>query len=239
MNNAENQELPLAKTATAGYEYDQLEKRFHNRLITQDRISHSKTVFYPIRFIKALFEQHDKLAGMGLISSSGGRLKWLNRWLDNCIARITVITEKGNFTLADIDWLEIDPQAKRTTVLLPDGQKALLMTETHRGDIVPMSASTLDDITIDHTPNIAHVLYDNAKHLPALAKLTELMRQQAREENIKLDYDHISQLNKAVFRNVGLDELAPFIPKLARDLMLVASKSELKLMESQYNLRKK
>ena len=124
-------------------------------------------------------------------------------------------------------------------MLLPDGQKALLMTETHREDIVPMSASTLDDITIDHTPNIAHVLDDNAKHLPALAKLTELMRQQAREENIKLDYDHISQLNKAVFRNVGFDELAPFIPKLARDLMLVASKSELKLMESQYNLRKK
>ena len=72
-----------------------------------------------------------------------------------------------------------------------------------------------------------------------MAKLTELMRQQARKKDIKLDYDHISQLNKAVFRNVDFDELARLIPQLRRELMLIASKSELKLMESQYNLRKK
>ena len=102
-----------------------------------------------------------------------------------------------------------------------------------------MRASAIDHITIDHTPNIAHVLDDNAQHLPALAKLTELMRQQARKEDIKLDYDHISQLNKAVFRNVDFDELARLILQLRRELMLIASKSELKLMESQYNLRKK
>ncbi len=165
-NNTETAGLPLAEAATTGYEYDQLEKRFYNRLATQDRISHSKTVFYPIRFIKALFERHDKLAGMGLISSGGGNLRWLNRWIDDCIARITVLTEKGDFILADIDWLEIDPQTKKATVLLPDGQKALLLTETHRGGDRPMRASAIDHITIDHTPNIAHVLDDNPNICP-------------------------------------------------------------------------
>ena len=238
-NEPEEAEFPMETKETECFEYDNIESIFRFRLLTQDRISNNLAVFFPISFIGSLFKQHDKLAGLGIIDSAANATRWLNRWADDSIANITVTTEKGEFILADIDMMEIDPQAKSTTVLLPDGQKTRLLTETHQGEIVPMEAGSINSITIDHTPQIANVLNANAGKLPALSRLTEIMRRQARKNRIKTDSKHLPQIGKAVFENIGMDQLIAIIPQLKKDLTLIRDKSELKLMEMKYNLRKK
>lgn len=232
-------EFPIEAEETECFEYDNIESTFRFRLLTQDRISNNLAVFFPISFIASLFKRHDKLAGLGIIDSDANATIWLNRWADDCIANITVITEKGEFILADIDMMEIDTQAKSTTVLLPDGQKTRLLTETHQGKVVPMEAGSINSITIDHTPQIAEILNSNARKLPALSRITEIMRRQARKNRIKTDSKHLPQIGKTVFENIGMDQLIAIIPQLKKDLMLIRDKSELKLMEMKYNLRKK
>lgn len=229
----------ISGTEATNYEYDEIENNFRQRLLSQDRISESKSIFFPIRLIRRIFTLNDTLEQLKNPNSPNLELKWLYRWADNYAATAKAITDKGMFTLADIDWLEIASQPRTTTVLLPDGKKAVLQTQTDKGETLPMEVVSLDEITIDHTPSMAEVLNTKASELPALAQLTNVVRKQAQEKDIPLNMDNLSRLNNAVLNHTEFTELVTLIPQLKKELTLISQVSTLTLMNKYYNLRKK
>lgn len=218
------------------YEYDDMDDIFYLRLITQNRFG---KIFYPISLLKRLFHLSQKISK--LQSADNGRGSWFNRWLDDCIANIEVLTDKGDYILADIDELEIDPQSKRVTVTLPDMQKATLWTETEKGEKVPVQAEDIRDIHIDHTPLIARFLSEYAEELLALPRLTTIIQECARQKNITVT----DNKSLHVITNELLDnpkrflELERMIPQLKNELCFISDEITLKLMSAKYNLKKK
>lgn len=164
------------------FDHDTLKDKFRLRLLTQDRLSNSKTLFYPIKLIRDLFTTHDQLARPGLIGSKPTAKKYLCEIMRKCIDNINVITDKSLFKFEDIKTPEIDLSSKNVTVLLKSDEKAALLTKTDKGDTEAMRVSILNDISIDHVIPMAYILEDKAGELPVLGKLTRLMKHVAKEK---------------------------------------------------------
>lgn len=216
------------------FDYDNLAFWFRRRLLTQDRFSESKEVFLPMYFLKRLFAlSQDTCPG-------NGNYRWFNRWIDDSIAEITVLTDKGDYMLADIDGLEIHPQSRRVMVLLPDRQKATVWTETATGQRVPMQESALNTIHIDHTPPLARTLSDHAGQLPSLRRITEIIRECARRNHLAIKKENFAKIATELFLDFETSmEMESLIPSLKEELTLIRKASTLKLMSATYNLRKK
>ena len=212
---------------------------FRFRLLTQDRLSNSKTLFYPIKLIRDLFTTHDQLARPGLIDSKPTAKKHLCEIMRKCIDNINVITDKGLFKFEDIKTLEIDLSSKNVTVLLKDNEKAALLTKTDKGDTEAMRASILNDISIDHVIPMAYILEDKAGELPVLGKLTRLMKHVAKEKNMNITAKKMSTLNNQIIKRISFPKLIPLLPELIKEIEIINAATELQLMDKIYNIRKK
>lgn len=221
------------------FENDFIKDNFSLRLLTQDRLSNNKNLFYPIRLIRRLFTKHDKLARLGLINGKPNETKYLFDIIHNCIDKINVITDKGIFKLKDVNTLKIDLSLKSVTVVLKNAEQATLLTQTDKGEIEQMKVSNFKDISIDHITSMSDILEEKADNLPTLKKLTEQIKQVAKENNINITLGNLSKLNNRIIENIKITEIAPLLSKLKEELAIIDGFTELQLMERTYNIRKK
>ena len=222
------------------YDYQTLEDNFRFRLLTQNRMSGKKDVFYPIGIIRKLFRYSQK-NGM----SSEKDYDWLIEWMNDCVGEIQVLTNKGMVSLHDVDYLMIDPRTKTVRVSRrgEDNREYVVYTETDESHYatMPMAASRLRDIHIDHSPLMSRTLTDELPNLKALPRLTEIIRQVAKRYRIEITTRNFGKISKKLFADESMicDELIPMIDEIKMDLGLLRKKSTLKLMASKYNLKKK
>lgn len=221
------------------FDVDIIKDKFKFRLLTQDRLSNSKTVFYPIRLIRRIFTNHDKLVRLGLIKGKPTELKSLLDIINKGLEKINIITDKGVFKLKDIDYLDIEPQPKSVSVILKNGEQAILMTKTDTGEIERMKVSSFKDISIDHVISMSDILKENENRLPILGKLTELLKQVAQNNNINIVPDNVSMLYKKAMEQIEPSEIFQLLPKLKEEVAIIEDMTELQLMTKTYNIRKK
>ena len=225
------------------YDYQTIENNFRFRLITQNRMSEGKDVFYPISIINRLFRLSSKAIAKHVERKDD--YKWFNRWIDDCIAETQVITDKGDFILAKLsecDTITINPTTKEVTVKLLDGTTARMLTQTEEATAPArfMEISQLCKIHIDHTPLICNLLSENISNLPAMVRLTEIIREVAKENNLSIVRDNFSTIASKVMKSEKhIVEMLEMIPTLKNELEFIRSKSTLCLMDAKYNLRKK
>lgn len=222
------------------YDHEALEDNFTFRLLTQNRMSEKKDVFYPIGIIRKLFKYSQK---NGL--SSGKDYEWLMEWVNNCVNEILVITADGMIPLRDVKELIIHPNSKSIEISKKtDGSKKYMVyTETNNksDEILPMEVNRLRDIHIDHTPSMSNILSDELPNLKALPRLTEIIKQVAKKRRIKVTTKNFGKISKKLFADDAFirNELVPLIEYIKEDLELLRKKSSLKLMAGKYNLKKK
>lgn len=221
------------------FDHNYINDNFRLRLLTQDRLSNSKNIFYPIRLIRRLFTKQDKLARHRKINEKANYKKSLFEIIHNSIDKINVITDKGIFKLKDVKTLEIDLKQKIVTVVLKNNEKAVLMTRTDKGETEKMSVSTFRDISIDHVVPMANILEERANSLPALSKLTEMVKQAAKKNNINITLTNVSALNNKVIESIKFPEITPLLQKTKDELLMINEAVELELMNKAYNIRKK
>ena len=225
------------------YDYQTIENNFRFRLITQNRMSEGKDVFFPISIINRLFRLSSKAISKHVERKDD--YKWFNRWIDDCIAETHVITDKGDFILAELsenDTIIINLTTKEVTVKLLDGTTARMLTQTEEATAPArfMEISQLCKIHIDHTPLICNLLSENISNLPAMVRLTEIIREVAKENNLSIVRDNFSTIASQVMKSEKhIVEMLEMIPTLKNELELIRSKSKLCLMSAKYNLRKK
>lgn len=225
------------------YDYPTLETKFYRRLTTQDRMNNDKEVFFPIRIIRDLFSLSETTLKGGFVGK--GEYKWFNKWIDNCIAEIKVLTDKGTFIMAELseyDTFIINTTTKEVTVTLQDGKTAKMLTPTEDESASPrlMEVEQLSNIHIDHTPLISNVLSDNILELPAMVKLTQIIRKVAETAKLSFVVSNFSTIKNELIKNEeDVIEMLKMLPELKNELELIRSKSTLCLMDAKYNLRKK
>lgn len=229
-------------TSILTYDYEKLEQIFHFRLITQDRMSNGKDVFFPIDIIKRLFRLSEKVSSKS--NANKGDYKWFNRWIDNCIAEIVVATDKGNFIMADLsefNAITINTATKEVTVKLQNGETAQMQTLTveEASPIQLMKANKLSKIHIDHVPPISDILSENISSLPAMVRLTEIIRNVANASNLPIITKNFSEIaRKVVNSKEYIMEMMELIPNLKDEMELIREKTTLQLMEAECNLKK-
>lgn len=225
------------------YDHPKLKDNFQLRLTTQDRISNSKDVFFPIRMIRHLFRLSEIIPIDGFVHK--GESAWFRAWVNSCIAEIQVVTECGIFSLGNLsedETLIINTVTKEVTVTLQSGREARMLTPTEDENASPrfMEVDRLSNIHIDHTPQISKVLSDNIAQLPTMVRLTEIMRKTAETAHLPLNVSNFSVIEKEVVKNkTAVAEMLKMLPELKNELELIRSKSTLCLMEAKCNLRKK
>ena len=225
------------------YDHPKLKDNFHLRLITQDRISNNKDVFFPIGMIRRLFRLSETTPIDGFVRK--GEYAWFRTWVNSCIAEIQVVTDQGTFSLGNLsehETLIIDTVTKEVRVTLLYGGTARMLTPTEDENASPrfMEVDRLSNIHIDHTPQISKVLSDNITQLPTMVRLTEIMRKTAEAAHLPLNASNLSAIEKEVEKNkTAVAEMLKALPKLKDELELVRSKSTLCLMDAKCNLRKK
>ena len=116
----------------------------------------------------------------------------------------------------------------------------LTQTEEATGPARFMEISQLCKIHIDHTPLICNLLSENISNLPAMVRLTEIIREVAKENNLSIVRDNFSTIASQVMKSEKhIVEMLEMIPTLKNELEFIRSKSKLCLMNAKYNLRKK
>lgn len=221
------------------YEKEDLKSNFNFRLLTQDRISDKKDLFFPIRLISRLFHLSERRARRNNSDKENRNGAWIDRWADDCVEKITIHTDKGDFRFANIVLLEIQPDSKQVTVTLDNGETATMLTETKDRGMVALKSKALRYIHIDHTPMMAEILKENFDRLPTLQKFTAIIRKVAGKGGIPISASNISKISSAIFKDTDSADLETLIPELKEDLTLIQEKAGLCLMSQAENLKKK
>lgn len=225
------------------YDYSTLEDNFYFRIISQNRMSEGKDVFFPIGLIARICQVSEKVPTD--VTMYKNAYKYFKKWVNDCSAEIRIATDKGYFILADLseqNAMMIDTATKEVTVTLLDGRTARMLTETADGSSAPriMKVDSLDQIHIDHSPQISNVLSEHLSELFTMEKLTAIIREVAVAHKLPIIRENFS----AIFRHV-IDsekyslELLKMLPLLFRELNLIRENSTLCLMEAKENLKKK
>lgn len=226
------------------YEYEPLVKNFQWRLFTQNRMSKNKDIFFPIGIIRQLFYRSQKESKK--LGISNGNSDWLLKWSTKCIEGINIITDKGKMNMgkhSEFSTLTINTQTKDVVINFTDNRETahvLTYTDNESELPIPMKIDNLKDIHIDHTPLISKVLSDNISKLPALLRLTEIIKNTANQNNINITTKNFTKIGQKVLNNASnFTEMERLIPALKEELELIRKSSNLQLMAKEYNLKKK
>lgn len=234
--------IDSVKTDCDTFTYEDLESNFRFRLMTQNRMSNKKDIFYPIGIIRKLFRYSQRRSkNHGPVNSD---YDWFKLWINDYVSEIKVETEDGSWPLCKFSELSLSPTKKWVKVnSLDDAKEHTVYTETDvaGSKAIQMNVSCLRDIHIDHTPLMTDVLTKNADHLPALANLSEIIKSMAGKAKINIQPSNFGKISKSLFSKESLivDNLLPLIPELKKELNFLRGECTLKLMQASYNLRKK
>lgn len=225
------------------HNYEELERNFIFRFNTQNRMGENMRVFYPIDILRRLFLYSQKISEKK--GEPNGNYRWFNRWVEDCVAKIEVLTKSKKYILAELDFLSIDVKNNKVEVVLlnsedsEDGLAVLTETDVQGASPVVMKVGRLKDIHINHTPLISQVLVDQAANLPALTQLTELIKTVAKKHKLEILAKNFSAIGTKIFEDVAFSDMEQLIPALKEELKIIEANTTLTLMAAEYNLRKK
>ncbi len=197
--------------------YPDLYKRFHFRIITQDR--HYEEIYYPISFIKRLlYLKNERI--------------FLDKWVKELLNKVTVHVEGGQVTLNQVAALKIDNG--KVHVEMKNGD--VKMTLTKKADnktLVPLSVGKLKKITLDHDTSLQQIMLGNLAKLATFQEISrELKKYNGPEMNAKL-YKKVSGL---VLKSNFIERVN--IENLKEEMLLISSLTHLQLMDSLENTKK-
>lgn len=242
------------------YTRDDLRKNFRLRILTQDRISDGKPIFFPIRIINRLFtaagkkENIEILAELGIKNISGNipsLKKQFNEWVNRIVDNVVFHTINKDYTLSEIDGLIID--SKKEQAFIKVGNKKLeLLSETPKGRKENMKARSLRNIHLDHTRRMEDLLNELSRILPTMEKLTLLIRETIKGEKrerkskkgivtVELDKYQPGTLDliSPVFaEKVKFEDVAYLLPLLLVELNYIGAATKLAAMSDEHNLEK-
>ena len=196
------------------YDRNDLYKNFNLRLTTQDRFY--EDIYFPISVIKQLLYKNGERDFYDA---------FIKQLLDNAHFHIS----KGIFTLKDLSELGIENG--EVTVLM-NGEIHQLLTPTPMGDLIPFNVETLKSISLDHLHSQYNIMYDLKTSLPMFNHLTNELKQVNPLKN-RTDLSAYKKLH-------GLNALknAINLQELKQELLLIASKTQLQLMDRSMNTSK-
>lgn len=238
----EESTISVDKTDCDTFTYEDLESNFRFRLMTQNRMSNNKDVFYPIGIIRKLFRYSQRKAKKH--GQANSDYDWFKQWINDYVAEIKVEIEKGEFPLCQFSELSLCPTKNLAKVYsIDDNKDYIVYTETDipGNKAVQMNVSRLRDIHIDHTPLMTDVLTKNVSQLPALTNLSEIIKNVAVKANVNIQPSNFGKISKLLFSDGKIvdNNLLPLIPELKKELNHLRGECTLKLMQASYNLKKK
>lgn len=222
----DDEEESLFEDSHVLYEKELLESRLTFRLTTQDRLTGDEgKVYYPIRLLVRIF------------GANGEDRQFMSGWLTRSLRNIAVLTEEGELKFKDIEALDIDTGSGEVLAIQKDGCSTKVLTRTANGEIMPMNAKSLQNISIDHSPAIHNILVDKADELQGLAKLTAIIKDYIKANKIGQPERCASVISTELFKQKQ-EELVALIPELRKDLELIQNSTKLELMNRKENTRK-
>lgn len=191
-------EVETQTGVTDRFGIDLLYSNFSQRLLTQERMSQRAQVWFPIKKINQLFGKNT----YGEVFKN-----YLNRWCRESLHQVQVHTEDGTHALIEVEWLLLLEDGS-VEVRLDNGKQTRLLTHNKAGELVPMEAHSLREITLEHQPSIAQFLHDSRDQLRGLPRLTSILKEKQgdySEEVVEdLMLDIVFDLDFIV-RNVGIE----------------------------------
>lgn len=169
------------------YDRKAIVKNFAFRIRTQDRISDTMSIFYPIRIIGHLFHETTRSEVQALFIKAGivahdgkpiGLYQWFKKWVRYRVNNVIFHTAKGSYKLSEIDGLLIDSHRQKAWIRLKGKDIALLSGGPH--GMHEMKASSLSDIRLAQTEKMANVLQRLKPILIVMQLLTDDIRNAVR-----------------------------------------------------------
>ena len=242
------------------YTRDDLRRNFRLRILTQDRISDGKTIFFPIRVINRLFTASGKKENIEILSELGiktisGNVPSLknqfNDWVKQIVDNVIFHTVNKDYTLSEIDGLIIDNKKEQAFIKI--GNKKLeLLSETPEAKKVSMKVKSLRNIHLDHTRRMEDLLNDLSQILPTMEKLTVLIRETIKGEKrerkskkgiVTVELDKylpgtLDMISPVFVEKVKFEEVAYLLPLLLVELNYIGAATKLAAMSDKLNLEK-
>ena len=228
-NTTQSDEYVFEKDTKTIEGHDSLIKNLKFRLSTQNRLSQSKKVFFPIGLIRKLFVIKNKYYDKD---------EYFDQWLEGSVNNIYLLSETKSYTFDQVDKLEITSD-NRVNAIMKNGETISLYSKTSENGQEPFMADSLQNIHIDHTPLIGQLLDDNELNLPTLVKLTKDIKAYCDEHHIKIAETKHSVIYNGVIEMYSDEDIMNILSNVKKDMDFIRSHSHLEFMESKENLRKK
>ena len=225
----ESDEFVFEKSSTIVEDRESLVSNFKQRLSTQNRLSQSKKVFFPIALIRKLFVIKNK---------SYEKDNYFDEWLESSINNIYMLSETESYTFSQIAKLEITSDNK-VKAILKNGEKVSLYSRTSVNGKEPFTTDSLQNIHIDHTPLISKLLDENEQNLPTLVRLTEDIKTYCNQHNKKIGETKHNEIYNGVIAMYNDNDVKDITSNIKKDMDFIRCHSRLEFMESKENLRKK
>lgn len=191
-------------------------KNFSLRIKTQDRFY--EDIFFPIRFITRVFSMNNER-------------NVFKNWLNHLLNSIAIFLEVSNTTFAEITSLTI--ANNRVYIAYQGIEKTVYTKLSDNKTLVPFDIKTLNKISIDHDRSLFDVMNANLNHLPIILQITNELKKHILG---KVTYQKLSKVS----HSDNLDEFIKTInvQNLLKELELIASETNLQLMDSSQNTSK-
>lgn len=231
LTNSDKKQIPTESGDPSEYSHEEIEKNFQFRLLTQNRMSNNKDVFYPIGIIRKLFKHTSEYA-------------WLDKWVKNSIDNILVKTDIGELPLKQVETIMLYPDTGSVKIITNSDSENEFYVRTElydsSDDTEYMYAERLRDVHIDHTPLMKDVLSQSIDNLKALPSLSKIIIEKAKGAKIDIKPKNFGKISKLLFADENVvAKLNAMIPDIKYDLNYLSNNCRLKLMSAVNNLKKK
>lgn len=215
------------------YEYSKKDvfANFKLRMNTQDRTYDN--IYYPIRFIVSYFN---------II----GNRKAFEEWNNKLLGSIHLFVENKKIELSKIEKLIFNNSANVFVSI--KGKNFQIFTKlTDNVTLAPMQISNIKDIAIDHETSLYEVMNKNISKLNCFNLITteiknQILKNENKFEKLKLSkYSQLSRVSsqKYIKENYSKDFIKSINPEdLLKELYLIASETNLQLMDNKQNISK-
>lgn len=199
------------------YTKQDLYKKFHFRIITQDR--YYDQIFYPINFIsRFLYNNNERI--------------FLDTWVKEMLNNVIIHVEDGNIKLKQVTKLTIGNGGVQ--VELSDGEKKKILTKTSDNVKLKLfSQIKINKIALDHDTSMYNIMLDNIHNLPTFQKITAELKK-FHSGNMKAK-EYKKEVGEAL-KNEFVESIN--VENLKAEMELISSLTKLQLMDSSENTKK-
>ena len=214
------------------YTKGELNQNFCFRLATQNRIRVKDEVFFPIKDIKAVFDE-----------AEDSRLR---EWMLQDLKNMHVLVDKdGTFKkFRSIGSIIIDRKEKKTSIMVRNREYPMYTEKVDKSgavSIVEMPAAELRDITIDHHIPIKKAFDDKLSEYRTLKELSDKMAAYYRTEGITVAYkkNKSNDITQLYFNEHKADFDKKWRDGVINDLQILSKNTDFYvLMYGKYNSSK-